>query len=415
MALGVTILFGLAPAIRASGLKPISALKGGDPHARPRMMQLLIAAQVAFCVLVLFVAGLFMTTSARLSHQSTGFSATRLLTLETVTPQPQPEAIWEQVAGHLRTVPGVEAVAICEWPLMTGGSWNGFISVNGAPPGPLASYFLSVSPAWRELMNIPLLQGRDFRAGDTLPGSALVNETFAKQFFRTESPVGKSFEVVSNEGRHVPYQIVGLVGDARYRDMREPMQPTAYFPFKAKYSRATFMVRTASQNPTAMASALRLEPPRAHGGFRVSNIQTQTALIEQHTLRERLLAMLALFFGIVALSLAGVGLYGVLDYSVLQRRREIGIRIAIGAQPGDIAQRVITDVFAVVLAGSLVGIVLGIASVRYVEALLYEVKATDVGVLALPTVTIFVVALLAAAPAVVRAVRIDPVSMLRSE
>jgi ABC-type antimicrobial peptide transport system permease subunit len=164
-----------------------------------------------------------------------------------------------------------------------------------------------------------------------------------------------------------------------------------------------------------MASALRLEVPRARPGFRVSNIRTQTALIEQHIGRERLLSILALFFGVVALSLAGVGLYGVLDYSVLQRRREIGIRIAIAAQATDIARRVITDVFAVVLAGLLVGIISGIASIRFIETLLFEVKATDVGVLALPTVTILAVSLLAALPAVVRAVRIDPVTMLRSE
>jgi ABC-type antimicrobial peptide transport system permease subunit len=164
-----------------------------------------------------------------------------------------------------------------------------------------------------------------------------------------------------------------------------------------------------------MASALRLEVPRAGTGFRVSNILTQTALIEQHTVRERLLAMLALFFGVVALSLAGVGLYGVLDYSVIQRRREIGIRVAIGAQAGDIARSVLVATLAVVLAGSCLGILLGIASVRFIETLLYGVKATDVGILALPAVAIFGVALLAALPAVIRAVRIDPVTMLRSE
>jgi putative ABC transport system permease protein len=415
VALGCTILFGLAPALRASGVKPVSALKGGSPHRRARMMQLLIAAQVAFCVLVVFAAGLFMATSDRLSGQHTGFSAERLLTVETVTPQPQPEPLWSQVADRLRTVPGVEAVALCEWPLMTGGSWNGFISVNGAAPGPAASYFLSVSPEWRALMKIPLLQGRDLRAGDKLPGSALVNQAFARQYLEGENPVGRSFEVVLNEGHRDRYQIVGLVGDARYRDMREPMKPTAYFPFQADYSRATFMIRAVSQNPLAMASDLRLEVPRARPGFRVSNIRTQTALIEQHTGRERLLSILALFFGVVALSLAGVGLYGVLDYSVLQRRREIGIRIAIGAQASDIAGRVITDVFAVVLAGLLVGIISGIASIRFIETLLFEVKATDVGVLALPTVTILAVSLLAAVPAVVRAVRIDPATMLRSE
>jgi putative ABC transport system permease protein len=415
MALGVTILFGLSPVLRASGVKPAGALRGGEPQAHSRLMRVLIAGQVAFCVLVLFVAGLFVATSIRLSHQHTGFSAERLLAVEAVTPQPLPGPLWEQVAGQLRTLPGVEAVALCEWPLMTGGSWNGFISVNEAPPSRIASYFLTVSPEWRDVMKIPLLQGRDFLARETLPGSVLVNQAFATQYFGRVSPVGRSFEVVANEGFRVRHQIVGLVGDARYRNMREPMQPTAYFPFRDKYGRATFIVRTASRSPLSLASAVRLDVPRARAGFRVSNILTQTALIEQHTVRERLLAMLALFFGAVALLLAGVGLYGVLDYSVLQRRREIAIRLAIGAQPRNIAQRVMIDALAVVLMGLVFGITLGITSVRFIEALLFDVKAMDLGVLALPAATIFAVALLAALPAVVRAVRIDPVTILGSE
>jgi ABC-type antimicrobial peptide transport system permease subunit len=125
--------------------------------------------------------------------------------------------------------------------------------------------------------------------------------------------------------------------------------------------------------------------------------------------------MLALFFAGVALLLAGIGLYGVLDYSVLQRRREIGIRVALGAQAGDIARRVTADVFRMVAAGALVGLGLGLASVRYIAALLYQVKATDATMLALPSVAILAAALLAALPAVIRAVRIDPVTMLRSE
>jgi ABC-type lipoprotein release transport system permease subunit len=221
--------------------------------------------------------------------------------------------------------------------------------------------------------------------------------------------------VALNEGRRVHYEIVGVVGDARYRDMREPMRPTAFFPFKGNYSRATFLIRTTSANPLAMASSLRAEVPHARPGFRVSNIRTQTALIEQHTARERLLSILALFFGVVALSLAGVGLYGVLDYSVLQQQREIGIRMAIGAKPAAIAQSMVLRLFALVLAGSLIGIVLGFVSARFIETLLFAVKATDVGVLALPTIMIFSVALLAALPAIVRAVRIDPATMLRLE
>jgi predicted permease len=426
MALGCTILFGLTPALRASGVKPVSALKGGDPHTRMRTMRLLIAAQVAFCVLVLFVAGLFVATSDRLSRQRTGFSAERILTLETVTPQPLPDVLWSQVAERVRTMPGVEASALCEWPLMMGGSWNGFISVNGAAAGPVASYFLSVSPEWRSMMKIPLLQGRDFHAGDTQPdwgsraddtqpGSALVNEEFARQYLPTGGPVGRLFDVVLNEGQRVHYQIVGVVGDARYRDMREPMRPAAYFPFKGNYSRATFLIRTASAKPLAMASALRAEVPRARPGFRVSTVRTQTALIEQHTARERLLSILALFFGAVALLLAGVGVYGVLDYAVIQQQREIGIRMAIGARSAAIARGLVFRLFALVLTGSLIGILLGSASVRFIESLLFDVKATDVGVLAWPMATIFAVALLAALPAVVRAVRIDPATMLRLE
>ena len=125
--------------------------------------------------------------------------------------------------------------------------------------------------------------------------------------------------------------------------------------------------------------------------------------------------MLALFFAAVALLLAGIGLYGVLDYSVLQRRREIGIRMAIGAQAADIARRVARDVFAMVLAGAAAGLALGMVSVRYIESLLYQVKAADAAMLALPSLTILAAALLAALPAVIRAVRIDPAATLRAD
>jgi predicted permease len=415
MTIGVTILFGLAPALRAARIKAADALKGGGAHRRPGRMRLLIGGQVAFSVLVLLIAGLFVTTASRLSHQRTGFSAGRLLTLETVTAHAEAQPSWEQAADHLRSVPGIEAVALSEWPLMAGESWNGLISVDGASPGQVASYFLAVSPNWREVMGIPLLRGRDLRVGDALPGSALVNEAFARQYFGTENPVGKPFDVVANEGPRTRYQVVGVVGNARYRDLREPIQPTAFFPLGLRYGRESFIVRTNGINPLAMGPVLRQEITRAQPGFRVSNLRTQTALIEQGTIRERLLAMLAMFFGTVALSLAGVGLYGVLDYSVLQRRREIGIRISVGAQTGDIAREVTIGTLAVVLAGSFCGILLGISSARFIESLLFEVKATDPWILALPAAGILGVALLAALPPVMRAVRTDPVAMLRSE
>jgi predicted permease len=419
LTLGVTLLFGLAPALRASAIQPASALKGGsDPHSRRRVMHALIAVQAAFCFLVLFVAGLFAASFDRLSNRPTGFSAERLLTLETVAQRPEPPVFWDQAAAHLRTVPGVESVAVAGWPLLGGNAWNGFVSTDGAPPGPVLAFFLNVSPGWAEVMKIAFLEGTDFRANDTSPGVAIVNEAFAKQFFHHESPLGKRFAKGSSR-----YQVVGVVRDAPYRNLRETIPPAAYVPFHSiddggglrPVRSATFLVRTHSANPLALASTLRREVPRARPELRVSNIRTQADLVRAQTVRERLVAMLALFFAGVALLLAGIGLYGVLDYSVLQRRREIGIRMAIGAQGGDIARRVTGDVFTMVLAGAFAGLALGMVSVRSIEALLYQVKSTDPDMLVLPSLAILAAALLSSLPAVIRAVRIDPVAILRAE
>jgi putative ABC transport system permease protein len=204
--------------------------------------------------------------------------------------------------------------------------------------------------------------------------------------------------------------VVGVVRDSPYRSLREPILPVVYTPFQStRY--ATFVVRTASANPLALASILRREVTRA----RVTNVRSQRELVQAQTVRERLISMLALFFAAVALVLASIGLYGVLDYSVLQRRREIGIRMAIGAQAGDIAWRVTAEVFRMVLVGALVGLGLGMLSVRYIAALLYQVRPSDPAMLAMPAAIILGAALLAALPAVFHAVRIDPVAMLRAD
>jgi predicted permease len=425
LACGVMFLFGLTPALRASAVKPVSALRGGeDPHSRGRLMRSLIAVQVAFCFVVHLAAGLFVATFERLSNQPTGFSAERILNLEAVTNRPQSPVLWEQVAEHLRAVPGIEKVALIGWPLMSGESAVGNISINGAPPSDVFSDFVTISPGWADLMRIPLLGGRDFRATDANPVVAIVNQAFAKQYFNGEDPVGKWFDRVEPAGARSHVQIVGLIRDARSRDrMRLPIRPTAYIPFPSvdtngafqPVGRGTFVVRTAGTNPLALASTLRKEVAQARPGFRVRDIRSQVELNQTDTVRERLLAVLATFFAGVALLLAGVGLYGVLDDSVMQRRREIGIRIAIGARASHIVRRVTVEAFVMVFAGATAGLGLGMASVRYVESLFYHVRPTDLAMLALPSLTILAAALLAALPAVIRAVSIDPAAMLRVE
>ncbi len=413
LSIGVTVLFGLWPALRASAVRPASALKGGDnPHSQRRLMLALIAAQVAFCFVVHFAAGVFVSTLHRLSEQPTGFSSDRLLTLDTVAKQPQPTEAWFEVAQHLRELSGVESVAIAAFPLLSGNGSNGFVAVNGAPPHGLLAYFLNVSPGWLETMKIPLTDGRDFRPQDTAPGAAIVNQAFAREYFGGQDPVGKSFD---RGQQH--FEVVGLVPDARYRNMREPITATAYIPIPPAdaLAHATFLVRTSSSNPLALAPTLRHEIPGARSEFRVSNLQTQLSINEAQTVRERLLAMLALFFAGVAVLLAGIGLYGVLDYSVLQRRRELAIRIAIGAPARDIVHSVTADVLAMVLLGTALGAGAGLLLEPYVKSLLFQVKPTDLGSLTLPSMTIVAATLLAGLPAVIRAIRIDSAVLLREE
>lgn len=424
LTLCVTALFGVAPALRASSVRPMETLRGGseDPYSRRRMMHALIAIQVAFCFVVLFAAGLFVETFRRLEHQPIGFSSERTLVVDTVARRGQEPVFWEQAAEHLRSLPGIERVSLSGWALLDGNGWNGYILQNGAPINDTLPYFLAVSPGWLETMRMPLRDGRDFRPGDTFPGGAIVNEAFAKAYFNGENPVGRWFEKEQGKMR-ARIEIIGLVPDARYRNVRERQMPVVYVPFlqtnaagePLRQKSAAFLVRTSAANPLAVAGMLRQEVPKANAEFRASNIRTQQELVDQHLVRERVLAALALFFSGVALLLSGVGLYGVLDYSVLQRRREIGIRMAIGAQAGEIVRNVTSSTFAVVAAGAVFGLGFGFFGVRYISTLLYGVKPVEVTVLAAPAGAILVAAMLASLPAVIRAVRIDPARILRSE
>lgn len=424
IALAVTLLFGLLPALRASTVNPVTALKGGeDPHARRRLMHGLIGVQVAFCFLVLFVAGLFVTTFERLSHESTGFASDGILVVDTVTKQAQPLAYWNQLLDQLRHRQGIEAVGMSDAPLLGGGNWNNFISVDGLPPNGVIAYMRRVSPGWIDALKIPLLDGRDFLPQDSQPGSALVNQAFANAYFNGKSPVGRTFEIVFSGNFRLRFQAVGMVGDVRYGELRQPLVPQVYVPFRILGEKgevqdvwgADLVVRTTSTNPLVFSQFLRDEIPHVRPELRVSRIRTQLEINQSQTVRERLLATLAVFFSVVALLLAGVGLYGVLHYYVLQRRREIGIRIAVGAGIANIARIVTVDAFIALVGGSAAGLTLGIAFARFMAALFYQVKATDPPMLIVPTLALTAAAIVAAIPAVIRASRIDPASMLRVE
>lgn len=426
----VVLLLGLLPALRASAVRPVAALKGGeDPHSPRRLMRAAIALQVAFCFLVLFLSSLLVTSFQRLKDRPLGFSTGRLLLLETVAGKGQLPVVWNQTAEVLRAAPGVNSVAISRWPLLGGIAINSDISINGAPPNPTVGWFLSVSPGWLSTMKIPLVAGRDFRPEDTSPGAAIVNETFAKTYFPGQDPIGRSFERGGNQylGAAAEYKIVGVTSDVPYHDLREPSRAVYYIPFDEinveggdksapqAVDFATFVVHTKARNPLALAGSLRQIIAERHNGLRVSNITTQADLVRDQTIRERLIAMLAAFFAAVALLLAGIGLYAVLNYSVLQRRREIGIRMAIGSTRAGIVRVITLDVSLMVALGAVAGLALGFGAARYVASLFYQVKATDAEMIAFPVFVLLLTALVATLPAVLRALRTDPTEILRSE
>ena len=267
-------------------------------------------------------------------------------------------------------------------------------------------------------MKIPLLSGRDFRGNDADPHVAIVNQLFARQYFGSANPIGQRFKAA---GSKTEYEIVGIAGDASYDAIREPMMPVVYTPFRSLdksgvlngINGGTVLVRCA--NPAALLPVLRREIHVARSDFRVSNLQTQQEIIDGQTVRERLLTMLGVFFAGVALLLAGIGLYGVLNYSVLQRRRVIGIRVAVGARYASIVRLVTGRVFSMVAAGVVAGVGLGLATARYMESLFFQVKTSNPIMLLAPSAVILAVTAVATVPAVFRALRIDPVEILRAE
>ncbi len=415
----VVLLLGLIPALRVSAVRPVAALKGAEgPHSPRRLMRGVIALQVAFCVLVLFLSSLFVASFQRLQNRPLGFTTDRLLLLETVAGKGLPPVVWNQTAEALRSAPGVDAVAISRWPLLGHIRINSAISINGAP-SPTLGWFMIVSPGWLSTMKIPLVSGRDLRPEDRSPGAAIVNETFAKTFFPGQDPLGRTFERGANQPLN---KIVGVIPDVPYDDLREPNPAAFYIPFDEiddksapRVDFASFVIHTEAQNPLVLANSLRQFIAQRHNGLRVSNVTTQLELFRNQTIRERLIAMVASFFAVVALLLAGVGLYAVLNYSVLQRRREIGIRMAIGSTRTGIVRIVTLDVFLMIVFGACAGIALGFGAARYVESLFYQVKVTDADMIASPTFAILLTAIVATLPAVLRALRTDPTEILRSE
>jgi predicted permease len=412
-----TILFGLAPALRASGVAPIGALKAAGERAvsRAPLLRPLVALQAGFSLAVLFIGGLLLLSFGKLTNIDLGFAKSGVLLLELeareIKDLEQARFTAARLVDHIRRVPGVEAASLSGFALFGGSGWTNNIRIPGQPPEAFEPHYLAVSPGFFETMRIPLLEGRTIAARDAEPENptaVVVNEAFARRYFGGRA-VGRTFGRVDKV--LAEQRIVGMVGNAKYRDLRAPAPPTVYVPLRGL---GTLHVRTAG-DPLRLTSTLRREVHAIHPALRVTDVHLQSTLIDNNLLRERVLALLSGFFALVGLLLAAIGLHGVLSYSVVRRTREIGIRIALGAERRTIVRSVLSDAGAMVVLGAIGGLATGLYLARFIRTLLYEVEPLDFWTIALPLAALLAAATLAALPPARRATRVDPIVALRYE
>jgi len=419
---GITVLssalLGFAAALRASRVEPITALKAGSGRAagRARAMRPFVVMQVAFSLIVLVVGGLLVRSFVKLSSVNPGFAMSDvwLVSLEAVERMPptQQRAALFQVLDRVRDLPGVSDVGAAEFSVL-GRSWRKEIAVPGTSREVMEATVAPVTPGYFGAMAIPLVAGRTFTRRDLdteNPTIVIVNESFAKRYFGAESGIGRLIDARFGKTR-MQNEVVGVVADVRH-DLRKPPAPTIYILLPLSSFRTLHVKVAGDARPIAarLREAVRAATPL----LRVTSITSQAAVVNRTVVRERLLALLAGFFALVGLVLTAVGLYGTLSYAVVQRTREIGIRVALGARALGAVRSVLTESAGTTLLGAIVGLAGGLYASRFVETMLFEVAPLDISSLGLPLGTLFLTALAAAAVPAWRAARVDPIIVLRN-
>jgi putative ABC transport system permease protein len=425
------LAFGLTPAWRAARVHPNAALKANargivEGRSRLSLGAMLVVAQIAISLTLIVGAGLLLGTFRKLSKVDAGFRADEVLLVSmnrrpTAKGDSQPSPFTE-VLQRARSIPGVASASLSSLTPLGHSTWNEEMLVDGFAPksaDDAVAFFNAVSDGYFHTLTTPLLAGRDFTAEDRAesPKVAIVNETMARRFYGTPNPVGRTFSYRAGKGSAGPFQIVGVVKDAKYESLREDILPTAFVP--AAQDRASANTMNLELR-VAGGSALSVAPDVKALLHDVDPLTSLTLTpfamqVDNSLTRERLLAVLSAFFGGLALLLATMGLYGVMSYRVARRRNEIGIRMALGAGQRRVAAMVLGEVSAVVCLGLVLGVALALAMTRLLAAFLFGVGATDPATFVGSAALLACVALLAAYLPARRASRVDPMSALRED
>jgi putative ABC transport system permease protein len=438
---GTALIFGLIPALRAARTQPQAALReGGRGQAggkRSGVNQALIVAQVSLSLILVVAAGLFVRTFATMATMHLGFDRDRTLILRLntedakVPPAARPD-LYERVRQAVAAVPGVtDAVALLTVPVSPD-HWFANVKVSGQPSPALADrrgpFLNAVSPGYFAVFGAPILAGRGFTADDRsgAPLVAVVNETFVQRHLGGRSPVGETLSFGEGGKYGPPFRIVGVAkdsGSATYFGLREGIPSTVYLcigqmsPEIANFTPlAAFRigVKVAAGSPAAVTRGAVAAISQVAPDLRVSP-RTMASYVDDNMVTERLAAMLSGFFGVLALLLAAVGVYGVMAYAVTQRRSEIGIRLVLGASPAGVVRMVLHRVALLVGAGMAIGGTVSLWISKFSAALLFGLQPRDPATFAAAGIVLSVIGLLAGWLPARRAARIDPVSALRTE
>jgi putative ABC transport system permease protein len=429
---GVTLLtcllFGLAPALWSTRVNVGTALKddgNGQASSRSRFGNLLVVAQVALSLLLLVGAGLFLRTLRNLENLDPGFQRAGVLTMRVNPPDgvyrgTRLATLWKEILERIERLPGVRSVSLAAFNPMEGRNRVIRIHIPGYTPGSerdLDIRLNQVSSGFFSTLGMAVTQGRAFTARDdeNAPRVALLNEAAARFYFGDRSPLGSRVGVKDKDAP--PYEVIGVVKDSRYQSLREPDSRLIYLPVSQSLDRLghlTLAVRV-SGKPSEIVGAAREEIRAAGSDLMLTNIATLDEQVEQSLLQERLLATLASLFGLLALLLACIGLYGVISYDVARRTHEIGIRMAFGAGAGDVSKLVVRQGLALTLAGIAIGLAIALAATRFLESLLYDVSATDPLTFIVGAAFLVFVALWACWIPARRATKVDPMVALKHE
>jgi len=437
------IVFGLAPALRGSDISLTSSLKttsdGIAPQGRTHRVTtggVLVAAQMALAILVLVTAGLLVRTLSNLKNLDPGFD-TRSLLLFGIDPTlagykgPQIDNLYNGLQEKFSALPGVSSVTYSKAPLLYGSLSTTDFHKPGTPKDSkdsVDSDLLPVGPHFFSTLHIPFLAGHDFTSVDfatsaandgekpsLVPTPVVANQAFVEAYYPGQNPLGQVFgqNGPDESGRKEPgYVIMGVVGNAKYNSLRREIHPTFYFPNTG--GNAYFEMRTAG-DPLALVPAIKNIVNHENQDLALFRVSTQQRAIDLQTFNERIIAQLSSFFGLLALVLACLGLYGLLSYEVTRRTREIGIRMAVGARTQNVIRLVLAKALGLIIAGAVVGTAAALGVTRFLTSVLYGVNAGDPLTLGAVAALLTVVALAACYIPARRATRVDPLVALRYE